>query len=79
MAQSTDYSISNQSGANFRSELNTILAAIVSHNSGSTGAKQEQMASIAVLSHRQHSACLQGSQCKVTMGGSINAEVIVWS
>ena len=36
MAQSTDYSISNQSGANFRSELNTILAAIVSHNSGST-------------------------------------------
>ena len=36
MAQSTDYSIANQSGANFRSELNTILAAIVSHNSGST-------------------------------------------
>nr|BAR23359.1 fiber protein [uncultured Mediterranean phage uvMED] len=36
MSQSADYSISNQSGANFRSELNTILAAIVSHNSGST-------------------------------------------
>ena len=36
MAQATDYSIANQSGANFRSELNTILAAIVSQNSGST-------------------------------------------
>ena len=36
MAQSTDYNLANQSGANFRSELNTILAAIVSHNSGST-------------------------------------------
>jgi hypothetical protein len=35
MAQATDYSIANQSGANFRSELNTILAAIVSQNSGS--------------------------------------------
>ena len=36
MAQATDYVLSNQSGANFRSELNTILAAIVSQNSGST-------------------------------------------
>ena len=36
MAQATDYSLANQSGANFRAELNTILAAIVSHNSGST-------------------------------------------
>jgi hypothetical protein len=36
MAQATDYSLANQSGANFRSELNTILAAIVSQNSGST-------------------------------------------
>lgn len=36
MAQATDYSIANQSGANFRSELNTILAAVVSQNSGST-------------------------------------------
>jgi hypothetical protein len=36
MAQATDYSIANQSGANFRAELNTILAAIVSQNSGST-------------------------------------------
>ncbi len=36
MPQSSDYNLSNQSGANFRSELNTILAAIVSHNSGST-------------------------------------------
>ena len=36
MAQATDYSLDNQSGANFRAELNTILAAIVSHNSGST-------------------------------------------
>lgn len=36
MAQSTDYSIANQSGANFRSELNSILAAIVSQNSGSS-------------------------------------------
>lgn len=36
MAQATDYSIANQSGANFRAELNTILAAIVSFNSGST-------------------------------------------
>ena len=36
MAQATDYSIANQSGANFRAELNTILAAIVSHNSGSS-------------------------------------------
>lgn len=36
MAQATDYSLANQSGANFRSELNTILAAAVSQNSGST-------------------------------------------
>ena len=36
MAQATDYSLANQSGANFRSELNTILSAIVSHNSGSS-------------------------------------------
>lgn len=36
MTQATDYSIANQSGANFRSELNTILAAVVSQNSGST-------------------------------------------
>ena len=36
MAQATDYALANQSGANFRSELNTILAAIVSQNSGST-------------------------------------------
>ena len=36
MAQATDYVLANQSGANFRSELNTILAAIVSQNSGST-------------------------------------------
>lgn len=36
MAQATDYVLANQSGANFRSELNTILAAIVSQNSGAT-------------------------------------------
>lgn len=36
MAQATDYSIANQSGANFRAELNQILAAVVSQNSGST-------------------------------------------
>ena len=36
MAQATDYSLANQSGANFRSELNTILAAIASQNSGSS-------------------------------------------
>ena len=36
MAQATDYLIANQSGANFRTELNAILAAIVSQNSGST-------------------------------------------
>lgn len=34
MAQSTDYLISNQSGAGVRAELNSILAAIVSGNSG---------------------------------------------
>ena len=36
MAQATDYSLANQSGANFRAELNTILSAVVSHNSGSS-------------------------------------------
>lgn len=36
MAQATDYVLANQSGANFRSELNSILAAVVSQNSGST-------------------------------------------
>jgi len=36
MAQATDYVLANQSGANFRAELNSILAAIVSQNSGST-------------------------------------------
>ena len=36
MAQATDYSLANQSGASFRAELNTILAASVSQNSGST-------------------------------------------
>ena len=34
MAQSTDKNLANQSGANFRSELNTILSAIASNNSG---------------------------------------------
>jgi len=36
MAQATDYSLANQSGANFRTELNSILAAVVSQNSGAT-------------------------------------------
>tara|TARA_Y100000361_G_scaffold34001_1_gene28517 strand:- start:1175 stop:2005 length:831 start_codon:yes stop_codon:yes gene_type:complete len=36
MAQSTDKNLANQSGANFRSELNTILSAITSNNSGSS-------------------------------------------
>ena len=36
MSQATDYSLANQSGANFRSELNTILGAVVSQNSGAT-------------------------------------------
>lgn len=36
MAQSTDYLISNQSGAAVRAELNSILAAIASFNSGDT-------------------------------------------
>lgn len=36
MSQSVDYNIANQSGASFRAELNSILAAIVSQNSGST-------------------------------------------
>jgi len=36
MAQSTDYLISNQSGAGVRAELNSILAAIASFNSGDT-------------------------------------------
>lgn len=36
MAQATDYDLANQSGASFRAELNTILAAIASANSGAT-------------------------------------------
>jgi hypothetical protein len=36
MSQATDYVLSNQSGAAFRAELNTILAAIVSANSGAS-------------------------------------------
>jgi len=36
MSQATDYVLSNQSGASFRAELNTMLAAIVSANSGAT-------------------------------------------
>ena len=36
MAQATDYSLANQSGANFRTELNSILGAIQTLNSGST-------------------------------------------
>jgi hypothetical protein len=36
MSQATDYVLANQSGANFRAELNTILAAAVSQNSGAT-------------------------------------------
>ena len=36
MAQSTDKTLSNQSGANFRTELNSVLAAIASNNSGSS-------------------------------------------
>jgi len=36
MSQATDYVLANQSGANFRAELNSVLAAIVSQNSGST-------------------------------------------
>jgi len=36
MAQATDYNLANQSGANFRAELNTILAAVVSQNSGTS-------------------------------------------
>jgi hypothetical protein len=36
MAQFTDVVLDNQSGANFRSELNTILAGLVSGSSGST-------------------------------------------
>ena len=36
MAQSTDVTLSNQSGANFRTELNSILAALSSLNSGSS-------------------------------------------
>ena len=36
MAQATDYSLANQSGANFRAELNSILAAVQTLNSGST-------------------------------------------
>ncbi len=36
MAQSTDITLANQSGANFRTELNSILAALSSLNSGSS-------------------------------------------
>ena len=36
MAQATDYSLANQSGLAFRTELNSVLAAIVSQNSGAT-------------------------------------------
>ena len=36
MAQATDYNLANQSGADFRAELNEILAASVSLNSGSS-------------------------------------------
>lgn len=36
MAQATDYSLANQSGLAFRTELNSILAAVVSQNSGAT-------------------------------------------
>ena len=36
MAQATDYVLANQSGSSFRAELNSVLAAIVSFNSGST-------------------------------------------
>jgi hypothetical protein len=36
MSQATDYVLANQSGASFRAELNTILAAVVSQNSGSS-------------------------------------------
>ena len=36
MAQAVDFSLSNQSGSSFRSELNTILAAIQTLNSGSS-------------------------------------------
>ena len=36
MSQATDYVLANQSGANFRTELNSVLAAVVSQNSGST-------------------------------------------
>ena len=36
MAQATDYSLANQSGSAFRTELNTILSAIQTLNSGSS-------------------------------------------
>ena len=36
MAQTTDYNLANQSGADFRAELNEILAASVSLNSGAS-------------------------------------------
>ena len=36
MAQSTDKKLSKQSGANFRSEMNTVLSAIARNNSGSS-------------------------------------------
>ena len=36
MAQATDYSLANQSGASFRAELNSILSAVQTLNSGSS-------------------------------------------
>jgi hypothetical protein len=36
MAQATDYSLANQSGANFRTELNSILGAVQTLNSGTS-------------------------------------------
>jgi hypothetical protein len=36
MAQSTDKTLDNQSGSSFRTELNSVLAAIASNNSGSS-------------------------------------------
>lgn len=36
MSQATDYSLANQSGASFRTELNSVLGAIATQNSGAT-------------------------------------------
>ena len=36
MSQNTNYNLANQSGANFRAELNNTLLDIVSNNSGAT-------------------------------------------